>query len=83
MTNDSLHIYTWDANGRPVTADGVTLTYDAVGRMVENNVGVAVLPEHARLFRGPAVMTMLRRRQAIELRWKRVVDRVYANAGKN
>ncbi len=44
---------------------------------------LAVLPEHARLFRGPAVMTMLRRRQAIELRWKRVVDRVYANAGKN
>jgi long-chain acyl-CoA synthetase len=44
---------------------------------------LAVLPEHARLFRGPAVMTMLRRRQAIELRWQHVVDRVYANAGKD
>jgi len=37
VTNDFLHSYAWDANGRPVTADGVGLTYDALGRMVEQN----------------------------------------------
>jgi RHS repeat-associated protein len=37
VTNDFLHTYAWDANGRPVTADGVVLTYDALGRMVEQN----------------------------------------------
>lgn len=33
--NDSFHTYTWDAEGRPVTVDGLGLTYDALGRMVE------------------------------------------------
>jgi hypothetical protein len=28
VTNDFLHTYTWDANGRPVTVDGVGLTYE-------------------------------------------------------
>jgi RHS repeat-associated protein len=37
VTNDSLHTYAWDANGRPVTIDGVGVTYDALGRMVEQN----------------------------------------------
>jgi RHS repeat-associated protein len=37
VTNDFLNTYAWDANGRPVTADGVGLTYDALGRMVEQN----------------------------------------------
>ena len=37
VTNDFLHTYTWDAAGRPVTTDGVGLTYDALGRMVEQN----------------------------------------------
>jgi RHS repeat-associated protein len=37
VTNDFLHTYAWDSNGRPVTTDGVTLTYDALGRMVEQN----------------------------------------------
>jgi RHS repeat-associated protein len=37
VTNDFLHAYAWDANGRPVTADGVGLTYDALGNMVEQN----------------------------------------------
>jgi RHS repeat-associated protein len=36
-TNDTLHTYAWDAAGRPVTADSVGLTYDALGRMVEQN----------------------------------------------
>ncbi len=35
VTNDFLHSYAWDANGRPVTIDTVTATYDALGRMVE------------------------------------------------
>jgi RHS repeat-associated protein len=29
------HQYSWDAEGRPVTIDSVTLIYDAMGRMVE------------------------------------------------
>jgi len=37
VTNDFLHTYAWDANGRPVIADTVGLTYDALGRMVEQN----------------------------------------------
>jgi RHS repeat-associated protein len=36
-TNDTAHTYTWDAVGRPVTADGVGLMYDALGRMAEQN----------------------------------------------
>jgi RHS repeat-associated protein len=37
VTNDFLHTYSWDAAGRPVTVDGVGITYDALGRMVEQN----------------------------------------------
>lgn len=35
VTNDFLHTYSWDAYGRPATVDGVGVTYDALGRMVE------------------------------------------------
>ena len=37
VTNDFLNSYAWDANGRPVTVDTVGVTYDALGRMVEQN----------------------------------------------
>jgi RHS repeat-associated protein len=37
LTNDTIHTYSWDAAGRPVTIDTVNLTYDALGRMVEQN----------------------------------------------
>jgi RHS repeat-associated protein len=39
VTNDFLHSYSWDANGRPVTIDGagLGLTYDALDRLVEQN----------------------------------------------
>jgi RHS repeat-associated protein len=37
VTNDFLHTYAWDANGGPVTIDGIGATYDALGRMVELN----------------------------------------------
>jgi RHS repeat-associated protein len=37
VTNDFLNTYAWDSNDRPVTADSVGLTYDALGRMVEQN----------------------------------------------
>jgi len=37
VTNDFLNTYAWDANGRPVTVDTVGITYDALGRMVEQN----------------------------------------------
>jgi RHS repeat-associated protein len=37
VLNDSFHSYTWDINARPVTIDSVSMTYDALGRMVEQN----------------------------------------------
>jgi RHS repeat-associated protein len=37
VTNDFLHSYSWDEYGRPTTIDGVNITYDALGRMVEQN----------------------------------------------
>jgi len=37
VLNDSVNTYAWDAAGRPVTVDSVNVTYDALGRMVEQN----------------------------------------------
>ena len=37
VTNDYSHAYSWDAEDRPVAIDSVGLTYDALGRMVEQN----------------------------------------------
>jgi YD repeat-containing protein len=37
VLNDFLHTYTWNADGRPITIDGASVTYDALGRMVERN----------------------------------------------
>jgi RHS repeat-associated protein len=42
VTNDFLHSYSWDAYGRPITVadnvgNSVSVTYDALGRMVEQN----------------------------------------------
>jgi hypothetical protein len=40
LLNDGAHNYTWDGNwGNPSTIDTVSLTYDALGRMVEQNRG--------------------------------------------
>jgi RHS repeat-associated protein len=38
-TADSLHAYAWDVEGRASTIDSVSLTYDALGRMVEQQSG--------------------------------------------
>ena len=35
--SDGLHQYTWDSEGSVVTIDSVGLTYDALGRMIEQN----------------------------------------------
>jgi hypothetical protein len=35
VLNDSLHQYTWDSEGRPVSIDTVTMTFDALGRTAE------------------------------------------------
>jgi RHS repeat-associated protein len=35
VTNDFLHTYSWDAEGRPISIDGLGLTYDALGRNAE------------------------------------------------
>jgi RHS repeat-associated protein len=42
VTNDSFHNYTWDADGHAITvdaglSDAVNVSYDALGRMVEQN----------------------------------------------
>jgi RHS repeat-associated protein len=37
VLNDFLHSYTWDVYGRPIAIDGVSVTYDALGRTVEQN----------------------------------------------
>jgi RHS repeat-associated protein len=37
LTDDSVNAYSWDANGEAITVNGVDLTYDALGRMVEQN----------------------------------------------
>ena len=34
---DPAHSYSWDSVGKPVTIDNVNLTYDALGRMAEQN----------------------------------------------
>jgi RHS repeat-associated protein len=46
VTNDNFHTYTWDADGHATTvdagqSDAVNLTYDALGRMVEQTRGSA------------------------------------------
>jgi RHS repeat-associated protein len=45
VTNDFLNTYSWDANGRPLTvansAGSVSVTYDALGSVVEQNRGGA------------------------------------------
>jgi RHS repeat-associated protein len=37
VLTDTLHTYTWDANGNSITLDGIGLTFDAADRMVEQN----------------------------------------------
>src|SRR5439155_22487221 len=37
ILSDGSHTYAWDAAEKSVTVDGVGLTYDALGRMVEQN----------------------------------------------
>src|SRR5260370_12646519 len=39
VLNDSSHQYSPDAEGRPVTLDTVSLTFDALNRMVEQSNG--------------------------------------------
>jgi len=39
LTNDLSHTYSWDADGNALTIDTVNLTYDALGRMVEQARG--------------------------------------------
>ncbi|HKW87404.1 MAG TPA: RHS repeat-associated core domain-containing protein [Candidatus Acidoferrales bacterium] len=37
VLSDSLHSYAWDVETRPTTIDSVAVTYDALGRVVEQN----------------------------------------------
>ncbi len=38
LLNDTFHAYGWDAAGKMVTMDSTALTYDAFGRMAEQNI---------------------------------------------
>ncbi len=38
-THDNMHAYSWDAQGHAVSVDAIGLTYDALGRMVEQQNG--------------------------------------------
>jgi RHS repeat-associated protein len=44
MTYDGAHNYTWDAEGKMHMLDTATLTYDALGRMVEKAVSSTYTP---------------------------------------
>jgi len=37
ILSDGVHTYTWASDGKSVSVDGVILTFDALGRMVEQN----------------------------------------------
>ena len=37
VLRDSLHSYAWNSDTRPTTIDTITVTYDALGRMVEQS----------------------------------------------
>jgi hypothetical protein len=37
VTNDGTHSYSWDADGKAIAVDGVSVTFDALGRAVEKN----------------------------------------------
>ncbi|MGA3325824.1 MAG: RHS repeat-associated core domain-containing protein [Terriglobia bacterium] len=39
VLKDGFHIYTWDADGNPLTIDSIGLTFDAFDRTVEQNAG--------------------------------------------
>jgi RHS repeat-associated protein len=39
LTNDSVHTYTWDAEGKVLAVDTTSVTYDALGRAVEQARG--------------------------------------------
>ena len=39
VKSDSIHSFAWDVYGTPATIDSVGTTYDALGRMVERNLG--------------------------------------------
>ena len=41
LLNDSFHAYTWDAQNQPTSIDSVSLVFDGLGRMVEQNRGGA------------------------------------------
>ena len=40
--SDGLYSYAWDVYNQPMTIDSVTVTYEAFGRMVEQNSSNAV-----------------------------------------
>jgi hypothetical protein len=44
VTNDGANTYSYDAEGRPATAGGVSLTYDAFNRPVEIQTGRVAHP---------------------------------------
>lgn len=56
LTNDFYHTYTWLADGHVATIDTSTITYDAMGNKVEENVG-GTIHEYVSAFGVSAQMT--------------------------
>jgi RHS repeat-associated protein len=56
LKNDSYHAYTWLADGHVATIDTSTITYDAMGNKVEENVG-GTIHEYVSAFGVSAQMT--------------------------
>ena len=59
LTHDNSHIYTWDPDGRVLTIDsgganGVCITYDALGRAVEQGRGVNCNSSFTQIAYGPS-----------------------------
>lgn len=56
LTNDTFHTYTWNLYGQVATIDSNTITYDANGNKVEENVG-GTIHEYVSAFGVSAQMT--------------------------
>jgi hypothetical protein len=59
LTNDTIHAYTWDAEGKMLnvdsgTAGGACATYDALGRMVEKASGTSCTSTYTEVVYSPS-----------------------------
>ncbi len=60
-THDNVHAYSWDVQGHAVSVDAIGLTYDALGRMVEQQRGSS----YTQILYGPTGKLALMNGQAV------------------